>query len=183
MDYIFCGLFDIMKGRKEISNYEDLIKLEEIFENYISDKIKIFSEEYKTFQKLIKPDKNDKLLPINLLKELYSDDDCKEYPLYKYFYYTHYINEEVLQIKFKQSIDNIHYPVLAKYLKDRKNRDNNLDKLSLYNNTLNLFREKYYLKKTREEAEKEIISDNELYLYNTETIDKFIKFYNSLGKI
>ena len=129
---------------------------------------------------MIKPDKNDKLLSINLLKELYESDVCEEYSLYKYFYYTHYLNEEVLQKKFEQSIDNIKYPVLAKYLRDRKNNNNNLDKLSFYNDTLNLFREKYSLNKTREEAEKEIIFDNELYLYNSENIDKFIKFYNSL---
>lgn len=129
---------------------------------------------------MIKPDKNDKLLSINLLKELYESDVCEEYSLYKYFYYTHYLNEEVLQKKFEQSIDNIKYPVLAKYLRDRKNNNNNLDVLSFYNDTLNLFREKYSLNKNREEAEKEIIFDNELYLYNSENIDKFIKFYNSL---
>ena len=182
MNYIFCGLFEIMKGKKEIRNYEYLIELEDLLEKYISEKIKIFSEENKTFQKLIKPNKNDKLLPINLLKELYDEDGCDEYPLYKYFYFTHYLNEDVLQKKFEQSIDNIKYPVLAKYLRDRKNQNNNLNKLSLYNSVLNLFREKYFLNKTREEAEKEILNDNELYLYNSENIDKFIKFYNSLEK-
>ena len=177
MDYIFCGLFEILKGTKEINDYDELIKLEEKVEKFISEKIKIFSEEDKIYKKLKNPNKDDKLLPINLLKELY--EDCEQYPFYKYFYYSNYLNEDVLLKKFRQSIDNIKYPVLTKYLSD-KNKNNNLDKLSLFNNTLNLFREKYTLNKKREEAEKEILCDDEIYLYNNKQIDEFIKYYNNL---
>ena len=180
MNYIFSGLFELLKGKKENLNYDELIELENKVEAFVSKKIKIFLEENKNYEKLIKPDLNDKLLPINLLEELY--DDCEQYPLYKYFYYSGYLNEEVLLQKFQESFDYRKYPVLAKYLED-KNKDYNLNKLALYNNTLNLFREKYSLNKTREEAENEILSDDELYLYNTKQIDEFIKFYNDLGKI
>jgi len=180
MDYIFCGLFEILKETKEISDYDELLKLEKKIEKFINEKIKIFSEEDKLYKKLKNPNKNDKLLPINLLKELY--EDCDQYPYYRYFNYSNYLSEDVLLKKFKQSIDNIKYPVLAKYLND-KSKKNILDKLPLFNNTLNLFREKYALNKKREEAEKEILFDDELYLYNSKQIDEFIKYYNNLELI
>jgi hypothetical protein len=82
-------------------------------------------------------------------------------------------------------IDDNKYPVLRKYLeninkaKDNKNKYS-LDKLYLFNNTLNLINEKYNNNISREDAKKNKINEVELYYNNKELIDNFIKFYNKL---
>ena len=57
-----------------------------------------------------------------------------------------------------------------------------MSNLSIFNEVLNLFRERYSCFITREEAEKKIMKDEDLYKKDTnkEKINKFIKFYNSL---
>ena len=179
MNYIFCDLFNQFCGKKEISEYKELIDIESKLDKFIKKKIEEFTKEIKNYEKLIIPDKKGKFSPINLLEEKYKE--CKNYPLYNYFNYSEYINIDYLRNKFKRSIDNRKYPVLAKFLEDYNQKDNILDNLALFNNTLNLFREKYSLYITREDAENEILSDNELYKNNKEEIDEFIKYYNSLG--
>jgi len=57
-----------------------------------------------------------------------------------------------------------------------------MSNLSIFNEVLNLFREKYSYFITRDDAENTIMKDVDLYKYNKKLIDKFIEFYNSLEK-
>ena len=175
MNYIFCDLFRQFTGTKEINTYDDLISIETKLDKFIMKKINDFIGETKNYEKLIKPDKDDKFLPINLLEEQY--DYCEQYPLNNYFHYSEYITIDYLK---QQIYDFSKYPVLEKYLKDYNQKDLILDNLALFNGVLNLFKEKYSLSITREEAENEILSNNELYIKNKQEIDDFIKYYNKL---
>ena len=69
------------------------------------------------------------------------------------------------------------------YLEQKNNKDENkytLENLSLFNNTLNLIKEKYFDKIRREYAEKTYMKNTKLYKENEILINEFIKFYNSL---
>ena len=176
MNYIFCDLFRQFTGTQEINDYDDLVSIEKKLDEFIMKKIDDFIQETKNYEKLIKPDKNDKFLPINLLEEQY--DYCEQYPLNNYFHYSEYITIDYLK---QQIYDLSKYPVLDKYLKDYNQKDLILDNLTLFNDVLNLFKERYSLHITREEAENEVLCNNELYIKNKKEIDDFIKYYNKLG--
>ena len=117
------------------------------------------------------------------MKEKYTDLEIEEYPFYQNFFYSDYLNEdcllELLKIKDKEK-----YPVLMKKLESLKSKKDkfSLNNLELFNRVLNLFSERYLFKISREEAEKIILKDKEIYKENSEIIDYFIVFYNDLKK-
>ena len=158
MSYIFSDLFQLLNNENKIDNYESLIKFENILESNIQQIVK----KYKNFSmdnSLKKGNNEDKTSFICLLKERYTDMeyDKKEFPFYKYFYYTDYLNEKYIEEKLSH-MDERNYPVLKQYLESKKNQPENykysLNNLNLFNSILNLINEKYSYKISRELAEK-----------------------------
>ena len=67
------------------------------------------------------------------------------------------------------------------YKKNKNNDDDNkyfLSDLSLFNEVINLFNDKYSNKISREYSEKTIIKDCDIYKPNKDLIDDFICLYN-----
>jgi hypothetical protein len=82
-------------------------------------------------------------------------------------------------------MDESKYPVLIKYLQYKNNNKieqskYSLDNLNLFNNVLNLFNDKYSNHISREQSEKKILKDVDIYNNNKELIDNFFTFYNNL---
>ena len=181
MNYIFPDIFLLLNKEKNIDNFEDLLKLEEKLDSKIQDMIKTFKEID------IKPIKDeDKNNPINLLIEKYNKDYYKEnnYPFYKYFYYTEYLDETYIYKKLSY-MDKSKYPVLRMYLEDKINNKSDKNQhlfkgLNLLNDTLNLFNQKYSNNISKESAKKKILKNEEIYIKNKELIDKFIEWYNNI---
>ena len=94
--YIFTELFPILNEQKIIDKYNDLINLEDKLESKIQELIKKFNEDNHKFSPNNQENDEDKTSTINLLKEKYISDyyDKKDFPFYKYFYYTDYLNEK-----------------------------------------------------------------------------------------
>jgi len=185
MNYIFVELFNLLiDDKKNINEFQNFISFEDNLESFIQKKIKKFIEEdnYSIGENDI-----DKTSFINLLKEKYTSDsyDKKDFPFYKYFYYTDYPNEKYINEKLSHMDEN-RYPVLKSYLdfinKDKSEENNfSLNNLSLFNNALNLINEKFFNNISRENAKKIKLIDSEIYINNKILIDKFIKFYNNLN--
>ena len=79
--------------------------------------------------------------------------------------------------------DKNDYPILNKYLEYKKEKNNNdnkyfLSDLSLFNEVLNLFSDKYSNQISREYAEKTIVKNCEIYEPNKDLIEDFIDLYN-----
>jgi len=184
MSYIFSDLFQILNNENKIDNYESLLKFEKILESNIQKIIKKYKE-FSMDNSLKKENNEDKTSFICLLKERYTDMeyDKKEFPFYKYFYYTDYLNEKYIEEKLSH-MDERNYPVLKQYLESKKNQPENnkysLNNLNLFNSVLNLINEKYSYKISREFAEKKRLKDEDIYVNNKDIIDKFITFYNNL---
>ena len=182
MNYLFTKLFPILNKEENIREHDKLIKLEDKLEKEINKIIKDFKEEgYKEYS--IQKEDNKKSI-ISLLKEKYPSDNYeeKEYPFYKYFYYTDYLNEDYIIGRLEKMYEN-KYPVLKKYLENKIINNKNkykLDDISLFNSVLNIFSEEYNNKISREFAEKNKLNDTEIYMNNKDLIEKFIKFYNYL---
>ena len=189
MNYIFKELFEKLHEKNSIDNYKDLIDFEKDLEKLIQEKIGKSIEEIKKYNEKINKNSEDKNDPINLLKEKYDKSNYKkeEYPYYEYFYYSDCLDENYILNKILGITDKKKYPMINKYLDynmNKKNEDDKyaLNKLSIFNKVLNLISEKYSHKITRENAEKTLLKDTEIYK-NAELsklIDKFIKFYNEL---
>ena len=178
MDYIFYDLFDLLNKQPEIKEYKIYINFEEQLENLIINKINEYIKEKEKYEKIRKPNINDPFLPINLLEEIY--EKSENYPLYEYFYYSNYLNEKFIFEKLNNK-EYRKYPVINEYLKNINNNEYQfMSNLSIFNEILNLFREKYSCFIAREDALKIVLKDDELYKNNTEKVEKFIKFYNSL---
>ena len=182
MNYLFIKLFPLLNKEDNIREHDKLIKLEDKLEKEINKIIKDFKEEgYKEYSIQKEDDKNS---IISLLKEKYSSNNYeeKEYPFYKYFYYTDYLNEDYIISRLEKMYEN-KYPVLKKYLENKIINNKNkykLDDISLFNSVLNIFSEEYNNKISREFAEKNKLNDTEIYMNNKDLIEKFIKFYNDL---
>ena len=148
MYYIFTDLFLILNKHNNICDYEDFIKFEDDLEKLISKKIQEFKQENKKNTSILKKNNKDKTNFINILQEKYigNHKNKQENQLYKYFYYSNYLNEAYIYEKLKH-MDESKYPVLKKYLdfkvKTQVDDNNFLDNLNLFNITLNLINEKY----------------------------------------
>ena len=185
MNYIFNELFSKLNESTNIKEYQTLKKIEKDLNTLIDDKIKLFKKEYDkdTKQANEEIDRSNEHFIYNLLKEKYTDLEIEEYPFYQNFFYSDYLNEdcllELLKLKDKEK-----YPVLLKKLESLKSKKDkfSLNNLELFNRVLNLFSERYLFKISREEAEKIILKDEEIYKENSEIIDNFIVFYNDLKK-
>ena len=184
MNYIFVDLFQMLNNGNYISNYDDLIKFEDALDSNIQNIITKFQKDENKF---IEDDNKDKISFINLLKEKYTSDyyNKKEFPFYKYFYYTDYLNEKYISEKLTH-MDEDRYPVLKAYL-DSLNNDKSeenkysLNNLNLFNNVLNLINEEYSNNITRENAEKTKLIESEIYINNKELFGKFFNFFNNLN--
>jgi len=189
MNYLIIDLLPMLNNEKVIDKYDKLIELENNLEKKIQQIIKNYKEEGYKLDITKNESDNDKKSLISLLKEKYSKDSYKmeEYPFYEYFYYTDYLNEEYLNKELeKMYLEK--YPVLKKYLenKNKVKEDNNkysLEYLYIFNNALNLISENYYNKISRDSAQKTKLKETDIYMNNTEIIDKFIAFYNNLDDI
>ena len=183
MNYIFNDLFNKLNENKNIKEYQAFKKLEKVLHNLIIDKISLFLKEYKKDNPVNENiDKSDERFIYYLLKEKYTDIEFDEYPFYQNFFYSDYIDEnyllELLKLKNKEK-----YPVLLKSLDHSPKKEvYSLKKLEIFNGVLNLISEEYLCKISREDAEKNIIKEDEIYKENSEIIDNFIKFYNDLKK-
>ena len=185
MNFIFSDLFKALHNQKCITNFEELIDFENNLEKLIQDKFnqaKIKIDKVKELEMKSIKDHNS---GIALLKEIYNKDtyNKRDYPYYEYFYYADYIDEGYIEniIEHKDKND---YPILNKYLEYKKknydDEDNKyfLSDLSLFNDVLNLFSDKYSNKISREYSEKTIIKDCDIYEPNKDLINDFIDLYN-----
>jgi hypothetical protein len=180
MNYIFVDLFPKLNDQITIKDYETLIK----FENDLESHIQIWINKFKENKKKTEDNIEEKLTPINLLKEKYSYINfiSKEYPFYKYFLYTYYLNEKYIY-KILTYMSEEQYPLLKIYLESKT--DNNkektkysLDDLNIFNKALNLINQKYFNNISTNIAEKTKLIDDDIYFKNKETFDNFIEFYN-----
>ena len=184
MNYIFVDIFQILNNEESIDNHEELVKFEDKFEKEIQKLIKNYKEEKL---KSIKCENVEEINSfVNLLKEKFNSSYYKEdeFPFYKYFYYTDYLDEQYLYEKFKYMDEN-KYPVLKMYLDYINNKNQSeysLDALYIFNSALNLLNKKYYNKITKAEAKKRILKYEEIYIENKKLFDDFIEYYNSFGK-
>ena len=185
MNFIFNDLFKILHNKKCITNYEELIKFENELEKLIQDKFNQTKIKIDKLKELEMKSIKDHNSGIALLKEIYSKDMYKkiDYPYYEYFYYADYLDEEYIE-NILEHKDKNDYPILNKYLeyKKKKNMDDDnkyfLRDLSIFNEVLNLFSDKYSNKISREYAEKTIIKNCDIYNPNQDLIDDFIDLYN-----
>ena len=182
MNYIFSDLFSALNKHKSITDYNELEEFEKHLEELIQKKILSFKENYKSLNKSM----NDKFSFQDLIEERYMDLNKNEYPFYKYFYYSEYINEAYLMDKIKSKKDK--YPVLFKVLESNINKKENkysLENLPNFNEVLNLFNEKYFYSIKRDKAntlQLKDIKDEELYNNNRNSIKIFMDFYNKLER-
>lgn len=181
MNYIFSDLFCALNKHKSINYFDELEEFEKDLDELIQKKILSFKETYKRLNKSM----NDKFSFLDFIEERYNDLNKKDYPFYKYFYYSDYINKAYLLDKIKSKKDK--YPVLLKVLENNFNTKTNkykLDDLPNFNEVLNLFNEKYFYSIKRDRAmtlQLKDLKDEEIYLDNRSEIKKFINFYNDLN--
>ena len=191
MNCVFKDLFDKLRDQECINNYEDLINLEDELEELIQRKCKTAEEEIDNFKKLESDSIKDEKSAIALIKEIYDKSKYKNngFQFYEFFYYTDYLDENYINNILKGRDEN-NYPVLTKYLqykKQKKSKDKDdikdkysLDDLYLFNKTLKLFNDKYSNQISRQWAERQTISNSDIYIEekNVKLIDDFIKLYN-----
>ena len=196
MNYIFVNLFPILNKEECIDKYEKLIEFEDKLETEIQKLINNFEQYYKN---LI--DTGDRSSLINLITEKYNSGDYKEedYPFYQFFYYTSYLDEKYINEKICHE-DGNKYPVLKMYLEYKMNDKPDkykyiVDNMHTFNNALNLISQKYFNNISKDDAEKTMLKDAEIYTENMESpenseqtekkknkdlFDKFSAFYNKL---
>ena len=121
MNCVFKDLFDKLHNQKCINNFEDLIKFEVELEDLIQEKCKEAKEGINNYKELEKESIKDEKSGIALIKEIYDKSKYKnhEFPFYEYFYYTDYLNEDYINNILKGK-DDKNYPVLSKYLQNKK---------------------------------------------------------------
>jgi hypothetical protein len=190
MNYIFADLFVLLNNSNILDNYEDLIKLEKKLKEKVDELIYKFKNEKNKDNSKQNKNEEEYKSPINILKEkftyeYYQNDENKEYPFYKYFYYTDYLNEKYISDKLSH-MDESQYPLLKLYLDNKNNNDTSEDNkyspdsLLLFCDTLNLINNTYFNNISQDQAKKKKLKEEEIYMKNKDIIDKFIKFYNSL---
>ena len=192
MNCVFKDLFQKLHDQECINNFEDLVKFEDELEKLIQEKCNKAKEEINKYKELEKEILKDEKSGIALIKELYDKSKYKkhDFPFYEFFYYCNYLNEDYISNILKDKDDN-DYPVLSKYLKNKKQKeleDNediedkySLDNLELFNKTLQLFNDVYSNQISRDLAERQTIKTSEIYREekNVKLIDDFIELYNS----
>ena len=184
MYYTFPELFPVINDLKNIKEYNDLINIEKNLETKINEIIKDFKGSHRVFISKIKNNNDeDNVSTINLLTEKISHEhyNKSDYPFYKYLYYTDYLNEKYIKDNLK---DESQYPILKLYLDSKKakktdEKEISLDKLHLFNSTLNLISQKYFNNLSRDKKIK--LVDDEIYKKNKEKFNDFIDFYNTLN--
>ncbi len=186
MNFIFNDLFKVLHNRKCINNFEELIEFENELEKLIEDKFNQAKEKIDKFKELEMKSIKDQNSGIALLKEIYKKDMYKktDYPYYEHFYYSDYLDEEYIE-NILEHKDKNEYPILNKYLEYKKKKNDDNDKyslrdLSLFNEVLNLFNDKYSNQISREFAEKTLIKNSDIYEPNKDLIEDFIDLYNDL---
>ena len=159
--------------------------LHELYGFWREFRIKNYKDYNKSNSNFKKPDV-DKNSYISILKETYTfrDYSKEEFPFYKYFYYTDYLDQNYIN-KQLSHVDETRNPVLKSYLdfksnKNEKNKVYSLTNLNLFNSVLNLINENNYNKISRGYAEKMKFKTEKLYNENKLLIDKFINFVNDI---
>ena len=159
--------------------------LHELYGFWREFRIKNYKDYNKNNSTFKKPD-IDKNSYRSILKETYTfrDYNKEEFPFYKYFYYTDYLDQNYIN-KQLSHVDETRNPVLKSYLdfkrnKNEKNKVYSLTNLNLFNGVLNLINENNYKKISRGYAEKMKFKTEKLYNENKLLIDKFINFVNDI---
>ena len=182
INFIFKDLFNALNKHKIIEYYYQLDNFERELDQLINNKILDFKEYYNSYNKSVK----EKFSFQDFIGDTSYKLDNNEYPFYKYFYYSDYINDAYLLDKLKSKRKDV-YPVLLKVLENRSNHEKNeysLDNLPNFNEVLNLFSEKYSGLITRDQANTFLlkdIKDEDIYLNNKKAIKIFMRFYNNLS--
>ena len=186
INFSFVDLFNLLNQGNTLENYDDLIKFENKLDLNIRDLIKKFYQENRKINLIKKRSDENVVSFINLLKEKFTSDNYneKDFPFYEHFYYSGYLNEEYINKKL-MLMDENKYPVLKNYLQkilsDEMDKNKfSLENLNTFNSVLNLIHEKYFNNISRENAKKIKLKDEQIYINNKESIEKFIKYYNSL---
>jgi hypothetical protein len=190
MNCIFKDLFEKLHNQECIDKFEDLINFEDELEKLIQEKCEKSVEEFENFKKLERDSIKDEKSGIALIKEIYDKSkykSSKDFRFYEYFYYTDYLDEDYIRNILKGK-DEDNYPVLAQYLKNKKQKKSeedeedvySLDNLNLFNKVLKLFNDKYSNQISRDLAERQTIKESDIYREekNAKLIDKFINLYN-----
>ena len=182
MNYIFVDLFPILNKEKAIDKFDDLIRFEDKLEKQIQEIIKKY-EKISFYKK--DNNEDDKNSCCNLLKEKYESEyyQNEDFPFYRYFYYTDYLNEKYI-IEKLEYMDKSKYPVLKMYLdynneKEDKN-DYIINNINLFNSVLNMLYQTYFNKISRKYSEKTKLKDIDIYQDNKKLFDDFINFYNNI---
>ena len=192
MNCVFKDLFEKLHEKECINKFEDLIKFENELEKLIQEKCEVVKKEINKCEELERNFYKNEKSAIVLLKELYNKDkyNTNEFPFYEHFYYTDYLDENYIN-KILKGRDENEYPVLSKYLKNKKpkkskdkemNKDlYSLENLNDFNKGLNLFYDKYSNNISREVSERQILESSDIYfdINNKKLIDDFIKLFNS----
>ena len=123
---------------------------------------------------------------VSILKETYTfrDYNKEEFPFYKYFYYTDYLDENYVGEQLSH-VDETRNQVLKSYLDFKRNKNEkikvySLTNLNLFNSVFNLINENNYNKISRGYAEKMKFKTEKLYNENKLLIVKFINFVNDI---
>ena len=192
MNCVFKDLFEKLHEKECINKFEELIKFEDELEKLIREKCEVVKKEINKCEELERNSYKNEKSAIVLLKELYNKDkyNTNEYPFYEHFYYSDYLDENYIN-KILKGRDENEYPVLNKYLKNKKpkkSKDKEMNKdlyplenLNDFNKGLNLFYDKYSDNISREESERQILKNSDIYfdINNKKIIDDFIKLFNS----
>ena len=197
MNYIFVNIFPLLINIEAIDKYDTLVEIEDKLEKEIQNCIKNYEQYYKNLN-----EEGDNNSFINLITEKFNHDKYKnnlnekdkkdEFPFYKFFYYTNYLDEGYIKQKIS-NMDENKYPVLKMYLDQYKNNDKKdknkylIDNIYLFNNVLNILSQKYINNISSDEASKIMLKETKIYnekIENEENeeniFDKFIAFYNKL---
>ena len=194
MNFIFKDLFEKLHEKECIDNFEELITFEDDLEKLIQEKCKEIKIEISKYEELERNFYKNKKSAIVLLKEIYDKSEGEynpsEFPFYEHFYFTDYLDEHYIN-KILKDRDENEYPVLSKYLKNKKSKKSkdketnkekySLEKLNDFNRTLNLFYDRYSNQISREFSETKTLKNSDIYFdtNNKKLIDDFIKLFNS----
>ena len=190
MNCIFKDLFEKLHNQECIDKFEDLINFENELEKLIQEKCEKSVGEFENFKQLERDSIKDEKSGIALIKEIYDKSKYKsnkDFRFYEYFYYTDYLDEDYIRNILKGK-DEDNYPVLAEYLKNKKQKKSeedeedvySLDNLNLFNKVLKLFNDKYSNQISRDLAERQTIKESDIYREekNAKLIGEFINLYN-----
>ena len=191
MNIIYKDLFNYLNEQKRIDSYEKLLEVEKnienIIENKIVKKIKIKEKEFTKYDLFTAfynknkdsfRDTNPKYKITSIIREINNPDkyEEKDYPYYKSFLYSDYLDEAFLKSKFEE-INK--YPVIDLYL----NRENNKKRLGKdfisFNFIIKSLHNNYSFHISRNAAKKLAFEETSVYKEHEKFCINFMNIINS----